>query len=136
MEQGHLYTSHSHHLLYADPPYFLVTLGLAIAVVCGLTFSKQIQLKLDGWREDRLPMLPLGVPTIVAPYLGTLLGIILFIGGALMIFSFAAGTSLLVALVLSLLTGGGLWRQLETLMRQVEAGSFRAVDFDNVDNFF
>jgi hypothetical protein len=41
-----------------------------------------------------------------------------------------------VALVLSLLTGGALWAQLERLMQQVEQGNFKAVDFDNFDEFF
>jgi len=48
----------------------------------------------------------------------------------------ALGTALLVALVLALLTGGALWVQLERLMEQVEQGRFRAVDFDNFDEFF
>ena len=39
-------------------------------------------------------------------------------------------------LLLALLTGGGLWVQLERLMKQVEEGNFRAVDFDNFDEFF
>ena len=49
---------------------------------------------------------------------------------------FAAGAALLVALLLSLLTGGALFAQLERLMEQVEAGNFKAVDFDNFDEFF
>ena len=36
----------------------------------------------------------------------------------------------------ALLTGGALWVQLERLMEQVEQGRFRAVDFDNFDEFF
>ena len=64
------------------------------------------------------------------------MGQTLFIGGALQVFGFGAGTGLLVALLLSLLTGGGLWVQLEQLMGQVEAGNFKAVDFDNFDQFF
>jgi len=43
---------------------------------------------------------------------------------------------LLVALLLSLLTGGALFAQLERLMQQVEEGKFKAVDFDNFDEFF
>ena len=69
-------------------------------------------------------------------YSGTLIGIVLFIGSCLQVFGFAAGTALLVASVLSLLTGGALWAQLERLMQQVESGNFKAVDFDNFDEFF
>ena len=51
-------------------------------------------------------------------------------------FGFASGAALLIATLLSLLTGGALWVQLERLMVQVEEGRFRAVDFDNFDEFF
>lgn len=120
----------------AQPPYLLAGLGLLMAVLCGLTFSRMVQLKLDGWKQDRLTLLPLGTPEITMSYTGILIGVTLFIGCCLQIFGFAAGTALLVALVLSLLTGGALWVQLERLMLQVEQGKFKAVDFDNFDEFF
>ncbi|MFZ4803807.1 MAG: hypothetical protein ACOYLI_03990 [Synechococcus lacustris] len=114
----------------------MVGLGLGIAVLCGLTFSRLIEAKLEGWKQDRLALLPLGNAETSLAYSGILIGITLFIGSALQVFGFGAGTALLVALLLSLLTGGGLWVQLEQLMGQVEDGSFKAVDFDNFDQFF
>ena len=120
----------------AQPPYLLAGLGLLMGVLCGLTFSRLVQLKLDGWKQDRLTLLPLGTPEITMSYTGILIGVTLFIGCCLQIFGFAAGAALLVALVLSLLTGGALWVQLERLMLQVEQGKFKAVDFDNFDGFF
>ena len=69
-------------------------------------------------------------------YSGIVVGVTLFIGGSLQVFGFASGAALLVALLLSLLTGGALWTQLERLMTQVETGKFKAVDFDNFDEFF
>ena len=114
----------------------LAGIGLAVGVLCGLTFGKLVQNKLDGWKQDRLALLPLGNAEITMSYAGTLIGITLFIGSCLQIFGFASGAALLVALVLSLLTGGALWVQLERLMTQVESGNFKAVDFDNFDEFF
>ena len=118
-----------------QPPYALIGIGLVVALLCGLTFARQIQQRLDHWQQDRLPLLPLARPTTVIPYAGTLLGTTLFVGSGLQVFGFAAGSSLLVALLLTLLTGAGLWNQLERLMRQVESGRFAAVDFDNLDRF-
>jgi len=119
-----------------QPPYLLAGLGLAIGMVCGLTFSRLVQNRLDAWKQDRLPMLPLaGVPTVL-PWIGLLLGVALFVGASLQVFGFASGAALLVALLLSLATGGALWLQLVRLMAQVESGNFRAVDFDNFDQFF
>ena len=102
-----------------QPPYLLAGIGLLMAVLCGLTFGRQVQNKLDGWKQDRLPLLPLGTVEINLSYGGTLIGV-----------------TLLVALLLSLLTGGALFAQLERLMLQVEEGNFKAVDFDNFDEFF
>ena len=118
-----------------QPPY-LVGLGLAIGVLCGLTFARLIQNKLDAWKQDRLALLPLGSAEITISYSGVLVGTTLFIGASLQVFGFASGAALLIATLLSLLTGGALWVQLERLMVQVEEGRFRAVDFDNFDEFF
>jgi hypothetical protein len=119
-----------------QPPYLVAGIGLLMSVLCGLTFGRLVQNKLDGWKEDRLPLLPLATAEILLSFSGTLIGVTLFIGCWLQIFGFAAGAALLVAFVMSLLTGGALFAQLERLMQQVEDGNFKAVDFDNFDEFF
>jgi len=119
-----------------QPPYVLAGIGLAMGILCGLTFAKLVQNKLDGWKQDRLALLPLGNLETNLPYTGIVVGITLFIGGSLQIFGFASGAALLVAFVLSMATAGALWVQLERLMTQVENGTFSAVDFDNFDEFF
>ena len=119
-----------------QPPYALAGIGLAMGILCGLTFAKLVQNKLDGWKQDRLALLPLGNFETNLPYTGIIIGITLFIGGSLQIFGFASGAALLVAFVLSMATAGALWVQLERLMTQVENGTFSAVDFDNFDEFF
>ena len=121
---------------YLQPPYVLAGIGLAMGILCGLTFAKLVQDKLEGWKQDRLALLPLGCFETNLSYTGIILGITLFIGGSLQIFGFAAGAAILVALLLSLATAGALWVQLERLMLQVENGTFSAVDFDNFDQFF
>ena len=118
------------------PPYMLAGIGLAMAVLCGLTFAKMIQNRLEGWKQDRLALLPISNLETTLPYGGLVIGVTLFIGASLQVFGFAAGAALLVAFVLSLLTGGALWVQLERLMAQVQDGTFSAVDFDNFDQFF
>ncbi|MCP9774231.1 hypothetical protein KBY58_11200 [Cyanobium sp. HWJ4-Hawea] len=120
----------------SQPPYLVAGLGFAIAVLCGLTFAKLVQNRLEGWKQDRLALLPLGTAAITIPYGGVILGVTLFIGGSLQVFGFSAGVALLVSFVLSLATGGALWVQLERLMGQVQDGTFSAVDFDNFDQFF
>ncbi len=121
---------------YLQPPYVVAGVGLAMGVLCGLTFARLVQDKLNGWKQDRLALLPLGCFETNLSYTGIVLGITLFIGGSLQVFGFAAGAAYLVALLLSLATAGALWVQLERLMLQVENGTFSAVDFDNFDQFF
>ena len=117
-------------------PYVLAGIGLVMGILCGLTFARLVQERLNGWKQDRLAMLPLGRLETNLPYAGIIIGITLFIGGSLQVFGFASGAALLVALLLSLATAGALWVQLERLMMQVENGTFSAVDFDNFDQFF
>lgn len=119
-----------------QPPYLLAGAGLAIGILCGLTFSRLVGERLDAWKQDRLPLLPLGRLQTILPWMGLLLGVTLFIGGSLQVFGFAPGAALLLAFLLSLATGGALWVQLERLMQQVQDGNFKAVDFDNFDEFF
>ena len=121
---------------YGQPPYFVAFAGLLVAAACGLTFAKVIENRLEGWKQDRLALLPLGGFETNLAYTGIVAGITLFIGGSLQIFGFGGGAALLVALLLSLATAGALWVQLEGLMSQVENGTFSAVDFDNFDQFF
>ncbi len=121
---------------FLQPPYVVAGVGLAMGVLCGLTFARLVQDKLNGWKQDRLALLPLGCFETNLSYTGIVLGITLFIGGSLQVFGFAAGAAYLVALLLSLAPAGALWVQLERLMLQVENGTFSAVDFDNFDQFF
>ncbi|MCX5944001.1 MAG: hypothetical protein NTZ53_01545 [Cyanobacteria bacterium] len=121
---------------YGQPPYFVALAGLLVAAACGLTFAKVIENRLDGWKQDRLALLPLSRVETIAPAIGIVIGISLFIGSFLQVFGFASGTSLLVSFLLSMLTTGALWVQLVRLMEQVEKGTFKAVDFDNFDEFF
>jgi hypothetical protein len=119
-----------------QPPYLVAGLGLAIGVLCGLTFARMVQNRLDGWKQDRLALLPLGTWELTLAYTGVVIGVTLFIGGSLQVFGFAPGAALLVSFVLAIATAGALWVQLERLMEQVQAGNFKAVDFDNFDQFF
>jgi len=119
-----------------QPPYVLAGIGLAMGVLCGLTFARLVQERLEGWKQDRLAMLPLGNFETNLSYAGIVIGITLFIGGSLQVFGFSSGAALLVSFILSLGTAGALWVQLERLMGQVQDGTFSAVDFDNFDQFF
>ncbi len=113
-----------------QPPYALSGIGLLVALLCGLTFARQIRQRLEDWKQDRLPLLPLGRFTTVLPYGGIVVGTILFIGAGLQVFGFRAGGSFFLALLLAVPTGAGLWKQLEDLMGQVEDGTFATADFD------
>ncbi|KKZ10429.1 MAG: hypothetical protein TE42_10165 [Candidatus Synechococcus spongiarum SP3] len=114
----------------SQPPYALSGMGLLMALLCGLTFARQIGRRLEDWKQDRLPLLPLERPTTVIPYVGIVAGTVLFIGAGLQVFGFGAGSSFFLSLLLAASTGAGLWQQLEDLMGQVEKGTFAAADFD------
>ena len=37
-----------------QPPYLVAGVGLAIGVLCGLTFAKLVENKLEGWETDAM----------------------------------------------------------------------------------
>ena len=53
-----------------QPPYLVAGVGFAISVLCGLTFAKLVQQRLEGWKQDRLALLPLGTAVVTIPYMG------------------------------------------------------------------
>jgi len=121
---------------FSQPPYFLVILGATVGIICGATFAKQIEYRLDQWKKHNLSLLPLQTVQLHLSYAGIQLGTILFISGSLQIFGLSYDKAFFVGLFLSLVTGGALWVQLEQFMKQVENGEFKVVDFDNFDQFF
>ena len=44
------------YAIIQQPPYVLAGIGLAIGVLCGLTFGRLIQNRLVGWNQDRLAL--------------------------------------------------------------------------------
>ena len=36
-----------------QPPYLMAGVGLLMGVLCGLTFGRLVQNKLDDWKQDR-----------------------------------------------------------------------------------
>jgi hypothetical protein len=68
------------------PPYMLAGIGLAMAVLCGLTFARMVQNRLEGWKQDRLALLPLANLETTLPYAGLVIGVTLFIGASLQVF--------------------------------------------------
>ena len=41
-----------------QPPYLVAGVGLAIGVLCGLTFAKLVENKLEGWKQIGWPCCP------------------------------------------------------------------------------
>ncbi|MFL0773547.1 MAG: hypothetical protein AB8A39_02160 [Prochlorococcus sp.] len=120
----------------AQPEYLLMGLGLTISLLSALNFARLVENKLNGWKEDQRPLLPLASIGTTISYLGVVFGVTLLIAGSMEVFDFAYGPSLLIGSLVSVLTGVAFWIQIKRLMGQVEAGNFKAVDFDNYDEFF
>lgn len=117
-------------------PYLLMGAGMALSLLFGLNFARLIESKLNEWKVDKKPLLPLRSLSSTISYAGLVVGISFLIAGSMEVFNFALGPSVLIGSIVSLLTGIAFWIQIQRVMRQIETNNFMSVDFDNFDEFF
>jgi hypothetical protein len=119
----------------AQPPYFLLTAGLLMGITSGLAFEATLKQSLKSWSANRQAKQATEIQdfNLFFSFLGICIGVCIFLASGLNIFSiglwFAYGFSILV----TILIGGLIWRQLSTLLRQLQAGGSKAIDLDVFD---
>ena len=121
--------------LIDQPEYLLMGLGLIISLLSAVNFARIVEDKLNSWKEDRLPLRPLANIGTTFSYAGVVIGVTFVIAGSMQVFNFAYVSSLIFGFLVSILTGVIFWLLIKRVMREIEEGNFRAVDFDNFDEF-
>jgi hypothetical protein len=116
----------------AQPPFFLLALGLLISVTCGLAFEATLKQGVQNWSKNRSGKIleQLQGVRLTLPYLGIGTGIWLFLGAGLTIFGLPGWLSVGSSLLLTLLTCGLIWAQLGQVLVQLQRGGSRSLDLD------
>lgn len=118
-----------------QPPYFLLLLGLFVAISCGVALSGTLKLVVEKWQinstENSLASSSLK-KLLSVPFLGITSGICLFVSSGLEIFGFPDSLALGIGLPLSLLTCLLIWLQLGSMLTFAERQGMKSFDLDSL----
>lgn len=111
-----------------EPPYFLVFVGLFVGITCGLAFEATLKQKVSTWLKT--PNSSLRDLDLQLPFLGICLGVCVFLSSGVEIFLGDRWLSYAISLPVTLFIAALVWRQLDSLLKQLKAGGSRAIDLD------
>ncbi|NET54661.1 MAG: hypothetical protein F6K47_00155 [Symploca sp. SIO2E6] len=118
-----------------EPPYFLIVIGLFVALTSGAAFEATLRQRVQEWSKNRSTRYLAeiqGIP-LALPFLGMAVGICLFLDGGLEAFFLPAWLSYGLSISLTLFIGSLVWSQLRALLVQLERGGSKAIDLDALE---
>lgn len=118
-----------------NPPYFLCGAALVAGLAAGLAFAATLKELVQQWAKNRSSrtLLNLRGFSIQLPYFGITVSIAVFLSSGLEIFGFPPELAYPCAVVLTLFSALFVWRQLATLLVELERGGSAAMDLDMFD---
>ncbi len=111
-----------------EPPYFLVFVGLFTGITCGLAFEATLKQKIQVWLNT--PNSSLKDLDLQLPFFGICVGICVFLSSGVEIFLGSRWVSYAISLPMTILIAALVWRQLDSLLKQLKAGGSKAIDLD------
>ena len=118
---------------YPEPPYFLLVIGILVALTSGTAFSATLRQIVQKWSSDRAANAKAQLPTgqLLIPFLGISAGVCIFLSSGLEIFGFIGWLAYAVAVPLTLMIGFLVWYQLGSMFALVEQKGFQSLDLDS-----
>lgn len=115
-----------------NPPYVLLFAGLFIGLTSGTSFIAVVKQQIKRWQEKQLPtkMTRYQQFGLLIPFLGTFIGLWVFLGAGLQVFGLSAPFAWLIALLLVLLTGAIVWSLLGRSMGRASVRYYLDQTFD------
>jgi hypothetical protein len=118
---------------FPSPNYLLLVVGLFMVVTSGFAFQETLKFMVRDWFQNNLQV-PLprvrSSLNLRLPYIGMLLGTVLFLGSGIEVFGFSAKAAYVFSLPLTVVTGILVWWQLGKILGQLEEGGSAAIDLD------
>jgi len=118
-----------------QPPYFLIVIGLFVALTSGAAFEATLKQKVQEWSKNRSTrhLAQMQGIQLSLPFMGMAVGICLFLDGGLEAFFLPPWLSYGLSISLTLFIGLLVWYQLSKLLVQLEQGGSKAIDLDAVE---
>ncbi|BAY28784.1 hypothetical protein NIES37_42580 [Tolypothrix tenuis PCC 7101] len=116
------------------PPYFLLVVGLLIAITSGIALSGTLKVIVQKWPSKSAENIKphSAWKQIIVPFLGITGGVCLFLCSGFEIFGFPPILALGVGLPMSLLTCLLVWWQLGSMLEFVERRGMQSLDLDSL----
>ena len=109
-------------------PNTMIYLGLIIAIISGIYFGRLMQTKLLKYETQKISPLPLASFKTIFSWASAFIGLTILFTGALEILDFSFIKSLISSIVISLLSGLSMWKVINDLMIQIDAGEIKEID--------
>ena len=118
-----------------NPPYFLFGASLVAALAAGKAFEASLRDLVQQWSKNRSSRAFLNLRgfSIQLPYLAITISVAVFLACGLEIFGFPPELGYPTAIVLTLISAIFVWRQLGSLLVELERGGSAAMDLDMFD---
>ena len=123
-----LYNTNKAMYYLPQPPYVLIAVGLFVGITCGLAFEATLKQKVKLWLNT--PDSTLADLDLQLPFFGISTGICVFLGAGVQIFLGSAFVSFSISLPITLFIAILVWKQLDSLLKQLKTGGSRAIDLD------
>ncbi len=116
----------------SQPPYFVLALGLFIALTSGAALSGTLKLILQKWQDNGAENsnCRLSTKELLLPFLGITVGVSLFLSSGFQIFGFESLIAYSVGIGLSFLTCLLIWAQLRSMLAYVQRQGIKSLDLD------
>tara|TARA_Y100001968_G_C19447086_1_gene766018 strand:- start:2393 stop:2743 length:351 start_codon:yes stop_codon:yes gene_type:complete len=101
--------------------------GGSLVIFFSIIFLRVIQLKIQGWNENKISPLPLEGFLSITSYISTLVGLTIMFTAVFEIFYFSPINSLIASLIIALSTGLPMWSVVKGLLKEVESGELREI---------
>ena len=118
-----------------NPPYFLFGISLVAALAAGKAFEATLRELVQQWSKNRSSRTFLNLRgfSIQLPYLAITISTGVFLSCGLEIFGFPPELAYPTAIALTIVSALFVWRQLGTLLVELERGGSAAMDLDMFD---
>ncbi|MCX5965419.1 MAG: hypothetical protein NT070_20510 [Cyanobacteria bacterium] len=117
-----------------DPPILLIGAALLFSILSGVAFQGALVEDLNNWKANpkARSITSLQNINLILPFLGMAIGSSFFLSSGVETFGFPPKIAYAIAIPMAFSVGWLVWKQLGSILRQIEQGGSAAIDLDDV----
>lgn len=117
-----------------DPPYFLLAAGLWVGIICCIPFVATLKQLVKDWKVNKSSraIAQLRGFRMLAPYLGSGVGICVFLASCLQIFAISGAVAYALSVPVTIMMAGSVWFQFTRVLDQLEQRGSQGIDLDDL----